>query len=66
MIIFAKLKTIIISILIITLTVGGTFFINNQKIRAEETTKISPSIGYTVVLDAGMVALMPSRDGQIF
>ena len=48
-----RIKSIILSILIISVTIGGTFLIKKQKIRAEETTKTSPSIGYTVVLDAG-------------
>ena len=48
-----RIKSIFLSILIISATIGGTFLIHKQKIRAEETTKTSPSIGYTVVLDAG-------------
>ena len=47
-----RLNTIILSFLIISLTIGGTFLIHKQKIRAEETIKTSPSIGFTVVLDA--------------
>ena len=53
MILLTNLKNIILSIVIVTLTIGGTFLIQKQKIRAEETNKSSPSLGYTVVLDAG-------------
>ena len=59
-----RIKSIILSILIISVTIGGTFLIKKQKIRAEETTKTSPSIGYTVVLDAGHGGIDPGSIGR--
>lgn len=64
MIILAKLKTILLSIIIVSITIGGTVLINNQKIRAEETIKNSPSIGYTVILDAGHGGIDPGSIGR--
>ena len=58
-----KVNTIILSFLIISLTIGGTFLIHKQKIRAEETIKTSPSIGFTVVLDAGHGGIDPGSIG---
>ena len=52
MIISTKLKSIILSVLIISITIGSTLILANPKASAKETTETSPRIGYTVVLDA--------------
>ena len=65
MIISTKLKSIILSVLIISITIGSTIILSNPKASAKETTETSPRIGYTVVLDAGHGGIDPGSVGRI-
>lgn len=64
MIILAKLKTILLSILIISLTVGATIIINREPAKAQETSENTPKLGITIVLDAGHGGVDPGSVGR--
>lgn len=59
-----KLKTIFLSLVILCITAGSTFLINNQKTQAQKMTESTPRIGVTVVLDAGHGGVDPGSIGK--
>ena len=65
MICATKLKSIILSLIIIGVTVGASFMFNKNSTSARETTETSPKIGYTVVLDAGHGGVDPGSVGRV-
>lgn len=65
MILITKLKNIILSLLIVSATIGTSFLINNKKTHAQETTETTPKIGITIVLDAGHGGIDPGSIGKI-
>lgn len=64
MIITAKLKTIIITILIIAISIGSTILIKDKKTLAQETTESIPKLNIKVVLDAGHGGIDPGSIGK--
>lgn len=64
MIYATKLKTIFLSIVILCITAGSTFLINNQKTQTQKMTESTPRIGVTVVLDAGHGGVDPGSIGK--
>lgn len=64
MIYVTKLKTIFLSLIILSATAGSTFLINNQKTQAQKMTESTPRLGITVVLDAGHGGVDPGSVGK--
>ncbi len=64
MILITKLKSIILSILIIGATVGSTILLNKTANATETATENTPKIGITVVLDAGHGGVDPGSVGR--
>lgn len=59
-----KLKSIILSVLILAVTIGATILLSRESTSAKEATETSPKIGITVVLDAGHGGVDPGSVGR--
>ena len=64
MIYTTKIKTIFLSILIISITVLSTILLSKSSSLAQETTESTPKLGITIVLDAGHGGVDPGSIGK--
>ena len=59
-----KIKSILLAIIILSITVCSTVLIQNRTTLAQETTETTPKIGITIVLDAGHGGVDPGSIGK--
>jgi len=64
MIIATKIKTIFLSVIIVSLTIGATVLISKERTSTKQASEISPKLGITVVLDAGHGGIDPGSIGK--
>ena len=65
MILTTKLKTILLSILIVGATIGSTYLLTREKVEAQEPTEGTPKLNIIIVLDAGHGGIDPGSIGKV-